>query len=136
MEEEKKDEKLNIGISAERGEETLEMRTTEVPDEKEEQRVSKMTSSAEHRGSMIAAGLIAAVIVSGIAVLVAGIFHLTSRWLILCPTDLPVNDPAPILWSEMISDQTTAKSLGVHEKLVTEVRFKGPVLTAGAKQEK
>ena len=135
MEEEIKSDKLNIGMSEERGEETLQMRPTEIPDEKEEQRVSKMTSAAEDRGRMIAAGLIAAVIVSGVAVLVAGIFQVTSRWLIPCPTDLPVNDPAPVLWSEMISDKTTARSLGVPEKLATEVRFKGPVPTAGVRQE-
>jgi hypothetical protein len=133
MEKEKKEEKRNIGISEEPGDETLEMRPVEVPDEKEEQQVSKTTSSAEDLGRMIAAGLIAAVILSGIAVLVAGIFQITSRWLIPCVTDLPVNDPAPILWSEMISDKTTAKSLGVPEKLASGVRFKGAVLTAGAK---
>ena len=50
MEEEKKGEKLNIGISEERGEETLQMRPTEASDEKGEQRVSKMPSSAEDWG--------------------------------------------------------------------------------------
>ena len=57
------------------------------------------------RGRMVATGLVTAVILSIIAVIVVGIFQITSRLFIQCPTDLPVNDPAPILWKDVTSQQ-------------------------------
>jgi len=79
---------------------------------------------AEKRGRLVTAGLVAAAILSAIAVLVAAVFQLTSRWLIVCPTDLPVNDPAPILWKEMISEKGNQASLGIPEKISQQVKFK------------
>ena len=73
---------------------------------------------------MVATGLVTAVILSLIAVIVAGIFQITSRLLIPCPTDLPVNDPAPILWKNMTSQQVTPQPLGISDKISGEVKLK------------
>jgi hypothetical protein len=78
------------------------------------------------RGRMITAGLVTAVIVSLIAVLVAGMFQFGFRWMMACPTDLPVNDPSPKLWQEMVSQKVTIQSLGVPETARAQVQFKKP----------
>lgn len=79
---------------------------------------------AEKRGRMVAAGVITAVGVSIIAVIVAGIFHFTSKLLIVCPVDLPVNDPSPKLWSLIVSEKTVNMPLGVSGPLVSETAFR------------
>jgi hypothetical protein len=79
---------------------------------------------ASRRGRMVATGLVTAVILSIIAVIVAGIFQITSRLLVQCPTDLPVNDPAPILWNDITSQQVKAQPLGISEKIAGEVKLK------------
>jgi hypothetical protein len=79
---------------------------------------------AEKRGRMVVAGIIAAIVLSIIAVIVAGIFHFTSKLLIGCPTDLPVNDPAPKLWSLIVSEKTVNMPLGVSGPLVSETAFR------------
>jgi len=79
---------------------------------------------SEKRGRLMVAGLIATATVSIVALGVAGIVQLTSRWLTTCPTDLPVNDPAPILWQAVTSDHVKDQPLGVPEKLAGEARFK------------
>lgn len=76
------------------------------------------------RGRMITAGLVTAVIVSLIAVFVAGMFQFGLRWLRPCPTDLPVNDPSPKLWQEMVSQKVTIQGLGLPETVKTDARFK------------
>jgi hypothetical protein len=73
---------------------------------------------------MITGGLVTAVIVSLIAVLVAGIFQFSSKWLRPCPTDLPVNDPSPKLWQEVVSQKIANQSLGVPETIKAEAQFK------------
>jgi len=79
----------------------------------------------QKRGRMIVGGLVATVVVSLIALLVAAIFQVTSRWLITCPTDLPVNDPAPILWKAMVSESATPGRLGVPGDMLKDAGFKG-----------
>ncbi|MGC8906378.1 MAG: hypothetical protein ACP5M0_02930 [Desulfomonilaceae bacterium] len=79
---------------------------------------------AERRGRMITAGLLATVILAVIAILVSGIFQLTSRWLMVCPKDLPVNDPAPILWQDVVAQEPKPAKLGAPEKLASQVLFK------------
>ena len=79
---------------------------------------------ASKRGRMVATGLVTAVILSMIAVIVAGIFQITSKLLVQCPTDLPVNDPAPILWNDITSRQVKAQPLGISEKIAGEVKLK------------
>jgi hypothetical protein len=79
---------------------------------------------ASKRGRMVATGLVTAVILSIIAVIVAGIFQITSRLLVQCPTDLPVNDPAPILWNDITSPQVKARPLGISEKIAGETKLK------------
>jgi hypothetical protein len=81
-------------------------------------------SFAAKRGRMVMAAMVVAVVLSVIAVVVAGIFGLTSRWLTVCPTDLPVNDPAPILWQKMEAASVGTQPLGVTEKLEGETGFK------------
>ncbi len=80
---------------------------------------------AQKRGRMVAAGLIASVLLAVIAVAVAGIFQLTSGWLIKCPSDLPVNDPAPMLWKNVESKEVKSAPLGVPEKLLKQASWKG-----------
>jgi len=79
---------------------------------------------SEKRGRLVAAGMVATVVVALVALAVAGIVQLTSKWLVVCPTDLPVNDPAPILWKTVVTDDVKAQSLGVPGKLMAEARFK------------
>ncbi len=81
---------------------------------------------AEKRGRMIASGMVVAVVVGVIAVAVAAIFQLTSTWLIKCPQDLSVNDPAPILWSDVVSAKSKEAPLGVPKKLAKESSLKLP----------
>ena len=76
------------------------------------------------RGRMVAAGLVAAVILSLIAVAVAGIFQFTSQLLMPCPKDLAVNDPAKVLWTDVVSDGQKPASLGVPENLAKKVSLK------------
>ncbi|MBI4963391.1 MAG: hypothetical protein HY913_08940 [Desulfomonile tiedjei] len=82
-------------------------------------------SSVEKRGRMVVAGLVATVVVSFVALLVAAIFQVTSRWLVPCPTDLPVNDPAPILWKAMLSEKVPPYQLGVSGEMLKDAGFKG-----------
>ncbi len=80
---------------------------------------------AQKRGRMVAAGFIASVILAVIAVTVAGIFQITSGWLIKCQSDLPVNDPAPILWKDVASKEDKSAPLGVPENIVKQASWKG-----------
>jgi hypothetical protein len=80
---------------------------------------------AEKRGRMIVAGMLVAIIVSVIVVVVAGVFQLTYRGMVLCPKELPVNDPARVLWQELVLQQDARKPLGVPETLLSETKLKG-----------
>jgi hypothetical protein len=88
------------------------------------QEKTPIDSPDEKRRRLVVGGLVAATILSLVAVLVAGIFQVTARWLIQCPQDLPVNDPSPVLWSEMISDKAVNQPLGIQDKLVEMTKFK------------
>jgi hypothetical protein len=90
----------------------------------EEQQVQEAVSTAQKRGRMIAGGLVTAVVVTLVVVLVAGIFQLSSKWLRPCPAELPVNDPSPKLWQEMVSQKVTIQGLGVPEKVRAETQLK------------
>ncbi|MFH1115517.1 MAG: hypothetical protein V1792_16535 [Pseudomonadota bacterium] len=87
---------------------------------------------AQKRGRMVAAGFIASVILAVIAVTVAGIFQFTSGWLVKCPSDLPVNDPAPILWKDVESKEAKSAPLGVPEDLMKQVGWKGSPAKSGS----
>jgi hypothetical protein len=89
-----------------------------------EQPVLAQASLNHKRGRMITAGLVTAVIVSLIAVLVAGMFQFGLWWLRPCPAELPVNDPSPKLWQEMVSQKVTIQGLGVPEKVRAETQLK------------
>ncbi|MBI5568664.1 MAG: hypothetical protein HY914_01830 [Desulfomonile tiedjei] len=90
----------------------------------------------QKRGRMIMAGLVAAVILSLIAVVVAGIFQITSRWLITCPTELPVNDPAPILWQQLVAGNTSPQPLGVSPSMESVTKLKGTDEPAGKPEQR
>ncbi len=81
---------------------------------------------AEKRGRMIVAGMLAAIILSVVAVVVAGVFQLTAKGMVLCPKELSVNDPARVLWQEVVSQQGVSRPLGVPETLLGQTRLKGP----------
>ncbi|MGO9566574.1 MAG: hypothetical protein ACLP5H_03435 [Desulfomonilaceae bacterium] len=104
-----------------------EVQPTAAETSSENEPVQTQVSLNHKRGRMITAGLVTAVIVALIAVLVAGMFQFGLRWLRPCPTDLPVNDPSPKLWQEMVSEKVTIQSLGVPETVRADVQFKKPV---------
>ena len=82
---------------------------------------------AEKRGRLISAAVIAVIILSFISVSVFGIFQVTTKLLVVCPFDLPVNDPAPVLWQDIVSDKTVSARIGTSEKM-TDVYLKGLTL--------
>jgi len=93
----------------------------EEPARKEEELNNSLRNK---RGRMIAAGLVATVILSVIALVVAGVFQLTSRWLIVCPVDVPVNDPAPVLWKAMVEENVVPAALGTPTNVRGETGLK------------
>lgn len=124
MGEEEKDTLLNTDATEAK---TIEGPSADEPKEpptEEEKPADEVKELAIRRGRIVATGLVTAVILSLIAVIVAGIFQITSRLLIPCPTDLPVNDPAPILWKNMTSRQVAAQPLGISDKISGEVKLK------------
>ncbi len=76
------------------------------------------------RGRLIAAGVVTTVLLSFLALVVAGIFQLTVKWLTVCPMDLPVNDPAPVLWQKVVQEQPFTAGTGVPENVKTQAGFK------------
>jgi hypothetical protein len=90
----------------------------------ETKRAAETEVRQEKKGRLIGAALIATVVVSFLALAVAGVVQLTTRWMITCPTDLPVNDPEPVLWSAATSPDVKAQPLGVAEKILEQSRFK------------
>jgi hypothetical protein len=79
----------------------------------------------QKRARIMAAGILTAVLLSVVAVLVAGIFAFTTRWMKVCPTDLPVNDPARQLSQQLAAEKAGSQSLGVSGKIAEETRLKG-----------
>ena len=80
--------------------------------------------SSLRRGRMITSALIVSIIIVFIAVAVAGVFQLTGHFLQTCPKELPVNDPSPVLWSDITSQKPASAILGVSEKLRQETALK------------
>jgi hypothetical protein len=93
-----------------------------------------VNAGVQQRGRMVGAAMVVAVVVALIAVLVAGIFRLTSSWLVVCPGDVPVNDPAPVLWQKMEAASIEGQPLGVPEKVLGVAGFKGRAPEAKAPQ--
>ena len=124
MGEEEKDTVLKAEGS---GTEPVDAPSAEEPKESPvevERRGADLNGLASKRGRMVGTGLVTAVILAFIAVIVAGIFQITARLLVQCPTDLPVNDPAPILWNDITSLQVKSQPLGFSEKIAGEVKLK------------
>jgi hypothetical protein len=78
------------------------------------------------KGRLIVAGLVATSVAAIIVVVVAAFFQISAIWLKRCPAELPVNDPAPILWSDITSEKPRPQALGP-EDLVKNARLKLPV---------
>jgi len=100
---------------------------TGTTDREEENTGSSSLNNGKQNGQasrLIAAGLVATVVLSIVAVLVTGIFQVTSRWMKTCPTDLPVNDPAPVLWERIVSPEVKTQSSGVPAQLLEQTKLK------------
>lgn len=125
MKEEKKVEALHI--ETQEAAPDLETKPAELEPEVEPEPVQPPPSNglAQKRGRMIAAGMLTAVILAVIAVVVAGIFQLTSGWLKVCPKDLPVNDPAKVLSSELTMEKAEPRPRGVSGIIADMTRLKG-----------
>lgn len=87
---------------------------------------------AQKRGRIMVAGALTAVLLSAVAVIVAGIFGITSHWLKTCPLDVPVNDPARELSQQLTAEKIASQSRGVSGRIAEETRLKG----VGSPQEK
>lgn len=103
------DEKMNDQTEASLEKVSTETKNTTDPD--------NANHEVEKRSRLISASIIAVIIISVISVSVFGIFQLTSKFLVTCPFEIPINDPAPILWQDIISEQTKSARLGVPEKM-------------------
>jgi nitrate reductase NapE component len=124
MGEEEKNSSPNIEAIEAPAEDRPEEQHTAVETSHENEAAQAQVVLNHKRGRMITAGLVTVVIVSLIAVLVAGMFQFGLWWLKPCPTDLPVNDPSPKLWQEMVSQKVSIQGLGVPEKVRAETQFK------------
>ena len=101
----------------------------EIESESSEEIVSNNHDNAQaKRGRMITAALVATIVITFIAVMVAGVFELTGRFLRECPRELRVNDPSPILWNDIVSANSTKAGLGVPEKLKQETALKSSII--------
>jgi hypothetical protein len=98
---------------------------SEPPADQKPEEPAHLNSLAQKRGRMVSAGVLTAVIVSAVAVVVAGIFGLTSTWLKVCPTELPVNDPARYLSDQLTKEQGGPQPLGISGKIAEQTRLKG-----------
>ena len=136
MEQEKKDRATNEGKEERLTEQPQHPGSVAVHGATVEPHITETNSSEGNPSRMIMTGVMTAAILAVIAVMVAGVFQLTSRWLIVCPQDLPVNDPAPVLWKQLTSAETNPVSLGVPQALVVEARFKGEIPTPAPGKEK
>jgi hypothetical protein len=96
--------------------------------EEEEIAVAGATAR-EKRGRLIMAGLVAATVATLVAVIVAGLFQFTSKWLTQCPRDRTVNGPSSVLWKDVLSDKGTQQPLGVSAELlqITKLKTLAPV---------
>lgn len=110
------DEKMNVQTEASPEKVSTETKTTTDSD--------TANHEVEKRSRLISASIIAVIIISLISVSVFGIFQLTSKFLVACPFEVPINDPAPVLWQDIISEQTRSARLGVTEKMA-DVYLKG-----------
>jgi hypothetical protein len=95
----------------------------------EEEERDSVATAHERRGRWIVAGLTAAAAATVVAVVVAGIFQFTSRWLTQCPRDRTANGPAQVLWKDVISDKSPSQPLGVPKELLQTTKLKSPPVT-------
>lgn len=93
----------------------------------QEEVVPREVLARERRGRLLVAGLAAATVATVVAVLVAGIFQFTTKWLTQCPADRTANGPATVLWKDVISDKSASQPLGVPTELVEITKLKPSV---------
>jgi len=99
-----------------------------VAESSEETKTNNHINAQAKRGRMITASLVVTIVLTCIAVTVVGVFELTGRFLRVCPKELPVNDPAPILWNDMTSEKSVQATLGVSQRLKEETALKSSVM--------
>jgi hypothetical protein len=126
------DEEKSTQLDQEKPETEAEVSPVEAAAESskaEEEEIADAGSAArERRGRLIMAGLAAATVATLVAVIVTGIFQLTSRWLTQCPRDRTVNGPSSVLWKDVLSDKGTQQPLGVSAELLQITKLKTPAL--------
>ena len=104
-----------------------------IAEEQTESQASKADDSDTHndvnskRGKMITSTLVTTIIITFVAIAVAGVFQLTGWFLRVCPQELPVNDPSPILWKDVTCEKPVNATLGVPDKLKQETALKSLV---------
>jgi len=99
-----------------------------VAESSEETKTNNHINAQAKRGRMITVSLVVTIVLTCIAVTVVGVFELTGRFLRVCPKELPVNDPAPILWNDMTSEKSVQATLGVSQRLKEETALKSSVM--------
>ncbi len=99
-----------------------------VAESSEEIKTNNHNNAHAKRGRMLTAVLVVTIVLTFIAVTVAGVFELTGRFLRVCPKELPVNDPSPILWNDVTSEKPVQATLGVSQKLKEETALKSSVM--------
>ncbi len=107
----------------------LEEQASQIEEEAEtkaapEEEPEHVNALKEKRGRLVIAGLVAAVVLSVIALGVAAIFQITTRWATERPTEPPPSNPAFVLWNDIVSEKKASKPLGVPEKLIGETGLK------------
>ncbi len=83
---------------------------------KETKKNGNHAHTVDKRSRLITSSIMAVIILSVISVVVFGIFQLTIKMRIVCPAEIPVNDPAPVLWQDIVSEQIRNAKLGVSDK--------------------
>ena len=75
------------------------------------------------KNCVIRAAAVSIAIVCFVAVFVAGLFQLTTRWREPSQNSAPVSAPAGALWMDMNSDNLSNQTLGMTDKLKNEAGF-------------
>ncbi len=129
-----KEKTTEVPETAETSELTSE-KEPEAPVAEKEEAPPPTNALAQKRGRMVMAGVLIAVISSIVVVLVAGIFQLTSKVFVICPQDLPINDPARILWQKLDSEKVGDQALGVTGNLADVTKLKQEVAPTATAEE-
>ncbi|GEM_PF-1990664 len=98
--------------SLENGDQEEQVQEQETPEPDEEESEAD-NGPAQKRGRMITAAVVVVVVLAFVVVVVAGIFQWQERGSIKSDADQGANDPAPILWKDIVSKKAVPAPLGV-----------------------